>query len=84
MLSTCANPDCAVPFDHRSGRFFSFHRSSIEGHVAANTHSVQHFWLCKSCCEVFTLEYASGLGVMIRQPHRVPVGQPASRVIVAA
>jgi hypothetical protein len=84
MLSTCANPDCAVPFEYQRGRFFRFHRSSPEGHSATNTHSVQHFWLCKSCSEVFTLEYAAGLGVVIRQPHRVPVGQPVPRLIVAA
>jgi hypothetical protein len=84
MLSTCANPDCAVPFDHRRGRFFRFHRLSPEGQAATNTHSVQHFWLCKSCSEVFTLEYASGLGVVLRQPHRVPIGRLTPRLIAVA
>jgi hypothetical protein len=84
MLSTCANPDCAVPFDHRRGRFFRFRRPSTEGQEATNMHAVQHFWLCKSCSEVFTLEYASGVGVVIRQPHRVPVGRLEPRLIAVA
>lgn len=83
MFSTCANPDCATPFDHRRGRFFRFHRSPLEGQVAANTHSVQHFWLCKSCCDIYTLEYTSGVGVAIKQRHRVPIGQ-SLRLIATA
>ena len=84
MLSTCANPDCGIPFDHRRGRFFRFQRTLPEGQLPANTHSVQHFWLCKSCSEIFTLELARGLGVVIRQRHRVPVGSAALRLIAAA
>jgi hypothetical protein len=84
MLSSCANPDCAIPFDHRRGRFFRFHRPLPEGQQPANMHSVQHFWLCKSCSEVFTLENASGLGVVIRPRHHVPVGSAALRLIAVA
>ena len=83
MLSACANPDCAAAFDYRGGRFFRFQRSSHQGQPAANAHSVQHFWLCKDCCEIHTLQYASGVGVIIKQRHRVPVGQPL-RLIAAA
>ena len=83
MLSKCANPDCAAPFDHRHGRFFRFHRPPQDGQLATNAHSVQHFWLCKSCSEIFTLEYASGLGVVIRQRDQTPVGRPAPRLIAA-
>jgi hypothetical protein len=83
MLSTCANPDCATPFDHRRGHFFRFRQSLSERRRAANAHSVQHFWLCKSCSEVFTLEHAAGLGVVIKQRHRVPVGPAALRLIAA-
>jgi hypothetical protein len=83
MLSTCANPDCATPFDHQHGRFFRFRRPLLEGHTATNAHSVQHFWLCKSCSQAFTLEYASGFGVVIKQPHRVRIGQPALRLVAA-
>ncbi len=74
MLSICANPECAVPFDYRRGRFFRFHRAPLHGQVAPNTHSVQHFWLCKSCSDVYTMELASGMGVVIKPRHRVPVG----------
>jgi len=84
MLSKCANPDCARPFDHRHGRFFRFHRSPPEGKLVANMHSVQHFWLCKSCCELFTLELTAGLGVVIRERLGAPVGEPAPRLIAVA
>ena len=83
MLSACANPDCTAAFDYRGGRFFRFHRSPLEGQIAANTHSVQHFWLCKDCRELHTLQYAPGVGVIIKQRHRVPIGQPL-RLIAAA
>lgn len=82
MFAKCANPDCDTPFDYRSGRFFRFHRRPPEGQVAANTHSVQHYWLCKACSETSTLE-ASGDGVVIKQRQRTPTGQ-SLRTIVAA
>lgn len=81
MLSRCANPDCAVPFDHRPGNFFRFRRPRAEGEVPANTHSVQHFWLCKSCSEIYTLEQTASLEVVIKERHRVPTGPPTLRLI---
>jgi len=83
LLSACANPECSVPFDHRRGRFFRFHRPPLEGQAAANTHSVQHFWLCKPCSEIYTLELASGVGVVIKQRHRVPVELPLRLIATA-
>lgn len=83
MLSHCANPDCAVPFDHRLGRFFRFRRPLLEGQTAANTHSVMHFWLCKPCSEFFTLEQASGAGVVIKQRHWAPPRQPLRSIAAA-
>jgi hypothetical protein len=83
MLSICANPECGLPFDHGRGRFFRFHRAPLEGQAAVNTHSVQHFWLCKSCADLYTLELASGVGVVIKQRHHVPVRQ-SLRLIATA
>jgi hypothetical protein len=82
MFAKCANPDCDAPFDYRSGRFFRFRRPSLEGQVAANTHCVQHFWLCKACSETSTLE-ASGTGVVVRQRQRMPAGQSPRSVVAA-
>ena len=60
MISQCANPDCLASFDHRGGRFFCFHRHHAPDEAPPNAHSVQHFWLCRQCSEVYVLEDRSG------------------------
>ena len=38
MFSTCANPDCATPFDYHRGEFFRFHNDHMDeahGHEVA-------------------------------------------------
>jgi hypothetical protein len=47
MLSVCANPDCHAAFDYQQGRLFRFHKDHPAGEKPPNTHSVQHFWLCR-------------------------------------
>lgn len=64
MMSKCANPNCSVPFDHRCGRFFRFHRPHAPNEKPANHHSVWHFWLCGECSETYTLE-SRGSGVRV-------------------
>jgi hypothetical protein len=64
MLSRCANPDCAAPFDHGHGRFFRFRQNS-PSESAPNSHSVQHHWLCDSCSKTFTLDYRAAIGVLL-------------------
>jgi len=83
MISKCANPSCLALFDHRQGRLFRFPKRSVEGGGPTNTHSVQHFWLCKPCSEIYTLELASGVGVVIKQRHRVPVELPLRLIATA-
>jgi hypothetical protein len=82
VFSNCANPDYAVTFDYRQGRFFRFHKNVAAGGLK-NTHSVQHFWLCGQCSQKFTLEYKDGVGVLI---HRTDIMSQAdsSRFIAAA
>jgi len=58
MISQCANPDCSKSFDYQQGRFFRF-PVNVKGRKHGNGHSVQHFWLCRSCSEKYTLEYRS-------------------------
>jgi hypothetical protein len=65
MVSKCANPNCSAIFDHRQGRLFRFPKRPIEDGRPANTHSVQHFWLCEDCFATYSLEYHEGLGVAI-------------------
>jgi len=66
MFSKCANPDCPAEFDYHQGRFFRFPKSHPEDEIPANTHCVQHFWLCEKCFREYTLEYKDGIGVLIR------------------
>ena len=54
MLAKCANPDCTERFHHMSqGRLFHFHRCE----PGRNRDRVEHFWLCRSCCGMFTLRF---------------------------
>lgn len=65
MLSKCANPDCSVSsWEH--ARFYRFHRRAEPNQPPANAHSVRHLWLCRSCSQLYTLEYHKQRGVIIR------------------
>lgn len=65
MLMICANPDCSAPF-HEGGRFFRFRLGADSKQVPQNAHSVQHFWLCKACSPLYTLECRKDNSVVIR------------------
>ena len=54
MISKCANPDCSAPFEFRTGRLVIVRQPNAE--ASKNTHSVRHFWLCRSCSKSFKLE----------------------------
>ena len=66
MLMSCANPDCCVPFQE-GGRFFRFRLDADSRQIRANAHSVQHFWLCKTCSGFYTLECGKDERVVIRK-----------------
>ena len=68
MISRCANPACLAEFHHREGRLFRFPKRA-KGHCA-NTHSVQHFWLCGRCAKSYSLEYIENRGVALRPGER--------------
>jgi hypothetical protein len=84
LFSMCANPDCCTAFACGRGRFFRLHKSHAIGEKAPNTHSVQHFWLCEDCCREFTLEYQSGIGVLIKHRPDVACKAETARFIAAA
>lgn len=65
MISKCANPSCSAAFDHRQGRLHRFPKCRAEDGPPANTHSVQHFWLCATCCKTYSLRYDEDLGVTL-------------------
>jgi hypothetical protein len=62
MFSVRANPDCQAPFDYRHGRLFRFNKHHAAGEEPPNTHPVQHFWLCGTCCGVYTLSIEMNAG----------------------
>jgi hypothetical protein len=62
IISKCANPGCAAPFDYREGRLFRLHRNANK--------AVRHFWFCGLCAEVYTVE-EDGEGVVL---HLQPAG----------
>jgi hypothetical protein len=70
----CANPSCASAFQWlKGGKLFRFRRDSpalpkVDGNQArpANSHNVEHFWLCERCSQIYTLGYEPGRGIIIR------------------
>jgi hypothetical protein len=65
MLTKCANPDCSVS-SWEDARFFRFNRQPEPNRAPANPHSVQHFWLCRICSALYTLEHHKQRGIIIR------------------
>ena len=62
----CVNPECGAPFNFRQGRIFRFHRYHSNGNTPSmNRYSLKHFWLCKKCTGIYTLEYQGGMGLLI-------------------
>jgi hypothetical protein len=84
MVSKCANPNCSTPFHHRRGRLFRFPKQPVEGGHPANTHSVQHFWLCEACLFVYSLEYYQGQGVTLRRHFETALEANSRKVIAQA
>jgi hypothetical protein len=80
MISRCANPACLAEFAHRKGQLFRFPKRAKDR--PANTHSVQHFWLCANCSKSYTLEYVENRGVALKP--RLEVARTNSRHFIAA
>jgi len=70
----CSNPSCSQSFDWLGGgKLFRFYREPEKDMPPAareantgGSHRVEHFWLCETCSQIFTLEYKQGQGVSIR------------------
>jgi hypothetical protein len=83
MISKCANPDCAAPFDFHEGRLFLFHLRHAANQTPHNSHSVRHFWLCQLCSETYTLIDASE-GILISPRRSRPAREKVFQHISAA
>jgi len=66
MIKKCCNPECDAPFDYREGRLVRISRSSSSGTSAENRFTIEHFWLCGNCTEVFVLDHDSEMKVKMK------------------
>jgi hypothetical protein len=66
MFAKCSNPACAVPFDYREGRLIRFCKAPLDGQSLASQYCVEHFWLCRSCSELYVFEYEREAGMRIK------------------
>jgi hypothetical protein len=76
MVSNCANPACAVPFQYlREGKLFRIAVTSglpREGELARLSlveakpgPQFEHFWLCGSCSNRLTLGFEKRRGIVL-------------------
>jgi len=74
---------CELRSDVRlpQGPLLSFSQERCGGR--AQKYAFQHFWLCRQCCEKFTLAYEDGIGVLINRTDAPCQAEP-SRFIAAA
>jgi hypothetical protein len=82
MFLQCANPDCATPFNFRQGHLFRFpsDQSKQPGPLAnVASYSFKHAWLCKQCCESYTIHYAEGEVVLSSRAAAKPPRPPAPK-----
>jgi hypothetical protein len=67
MVNHCANPHCCKPLHYlREGRIYVFEvggAPGLDGERSARR--LEHFWLCGSCSESFSLEHSVELGIRI-------------------
>jgi hypothetical protein len=83
MFSTCANPECRAEFDYHEGEFFRFRRPPGDDGRPANTHSVQHLWLCGKCAASYYLEHVRNRGILLRS-RASPTEPPDGPLLVTA
>jgi hypothetical protein len=65
MVEKCANPQCSKPFDCGQGRLYCCPMQLGDGSPRANSHGVEHHWLCGSCAKIYTFEPRPGFGAVI-------------------
>ena len=81
MYLKCAHPECASDFDYAQGRLFRFRQTPAQEKQPAHWHGVKHYWLCSRCCEIFTIEYQNGLGVVLLEKLETAGTQPGYFVL---
>jgi hypothetical protein len=63
MISKCANPECSkLLMRLDGGRFYGFPTMGK---------TIEHFWLCSSCCKAFVLRHVEGRIELLRRDRRI-------------
>jgi hypothetical protein len=83
MYLKCAHPECSSDFDYAQGRLFRFRQTPSHEKQPSHWHGVKHYWLCARCCEIFTIEYQKGLGVLLMEKLETAGAQPCYYVLQA-
>ena len=81
MYLKCAHPECSTDFDYAQGRLFRLRQTAADEKQPAHWHGVKHYWLCSRCCEIFTIEYQNGLGVLLMEKLETAGAQPCYHVL---
>jgi hypothetical protein len=84
MIRKCCNPACEVPFDHRQGRLVRFSSKPANDKPAEKYSSIQHFWLCGKCADLFVFESESGITLKIKPRHQELSRENLSFFVTAA
>jgi hypothetical protein len=84
MVEKCANPECSKAFDCRQGRLYCRPIQLLHGSRPANSHGVEHHWLCGSCSKTYIFEPGAGFSVVITARSKAsPEGQLWSGIRVS-
>ena len=65
MVEKCANPECSRRFDFRQGRLYCRPMRTVDGSPPANSHGLEHHWLCELCSKTYGLERGAGFRMTI-------------------
>jgi hypothetical protein len=68
MVDKCANPECSNPFYYGLGRLYFSPKRLADKSPSANSHGVEHFWLCESCSKSYTFGLHGGPDAEITPP----------------
>lgn len=74
MFPQCANTECSAVFGNiREGNLFRFGRVHTGDGSPANSHSVEHAWLCARCCKTLTVEFRNNQIVLVPLAAIAPI-----------
>jgi len=67
MLAQCSIPDCGQPFNYREGRLIRVCKPPVvNSQLSKDEDSVEHFWLCARCSQLYELEFGREAGMKVK------------------